>query len=156
MQQSERVAPNRRARVSLIATALICTAGLLPGCGGASSTAASTAEARFVSFYNARCREEKGDRATSHENIQKTEAATLLALTSAARKAPRVATYIADLRARRTLRAEISHAAKLSNVANPISLIEDSYRLATKIYADKKALGLTPCLGPPPRKPIGG
>ncbi len=36
------------------------------------------------------------------------------------------------------------------------SLFEESYRLNLKVYEDAKAIGLTACIGQPPRKPIEG
>jgi hypothetical protein len=71
--------------------------------------------------------------------------------------APRVATFLSDLAARRRLRTVVSKLSnKGSNVLHAGSYIEEAYRLNVKIYADEKALGLTSCLGPPPRKPIEG
>jgi hypothetical protein len=46
--------------------------------------------------------------------------------------------------------------AKGGKRANAFSLLEEPYRLAVKVQDDLKVLGLTSCLGPPPRKPIGG
>jgi len=40
--------------------------------------------------------------------------------------------------------------------ANAFSVLEESYRLEVKVQADLKALGMTSCLGPPPRKLIVG
>lgn len=36
------------------------------------------------------------------------------------------------------------------------SLFEESYRLEVKVQTDLKALGVTACIGPRPRKPIEG
>jgi hypothetical protein len=35
-------------------------------------------------------------------------------------------------------------------------VLERFYRLQLRIYDDARALGLTSCLGKPPRAPIGG
>ncbi len=45
---------------------------------------------------------------------------------------------------------------KEGNEANAFSLLEKSYKLEVKVYADERALGMISCLGPRPRKPIGG
>ncbi len=42
------------------------------------------------------------------------------------------------------------------SVSRPIHFIEQFYRLQVQIYDDDKALGLTSCLGRPPRPPIEG
>jgi hypothetical protein len=38
---------------------------------------------------------------------------------------------------------------------SPVSSLEDSYRLSVKVRDDEKALGLSDCIGAPPRPPIG-
>jgi hypothetical protein len=119
----------RRATSRLIAgTALVCVI-VLAGCGGASK---NSAEARFVALTNMVCREidAPGFVADRHARIRSEEA--VRALVNAAHKSRRVARYLSD--------AERQEG-------------EDTYALRAKIYADKKALGLTACLGRPPRNP---
>jgi hypothetical protein len=55
---------------------------------------------------------------------------------------------------RRALNAEARKLEKSG--AFPANYLERSYRLAHRIYDDAKSLGLTRCLGQPPRPPIGG
>jgi hypothetical protein len=96
-----------------------------------------------------------------------TDLAGVRALTHSDRKLPRVATLIGDLAARqrnhnavRELSGKAGKAAYFSRKegkgANAFSLLEESYRLEVKVRADLKALGMTSCLGPPPRKLIVG
>lgn len=110
------------------ATALVC-AIVLCGCGGPSKNAA---EARFVALTNAICREveKPGFVAGRDARIRSEEA--VRALVNAAHKSRRVARYLSDLERQEG---------------------EDTYALRAQIYADKKALGLTACLGRPPRNP---
>lgn len=122
----------RRATGRLVAaTTLVCVI-LLAGCGGASK---NQAEARFVALTNMTCREARqpGFVADHHARIKAEEA--VRALVDAAHKSPRVARYLSDLERQEG---------------------EENYRLRAKIYADKKRLGLTACLGPPPRNPKCG
>jgi hypothetical protein len=56
---------------------------------------------------------------------------------------------------RRALTVEMREAANSHSVVW-LDLIERFYRLQLQIYNDLKALGLTPCLGKPPRAPISG
>lgn len=137
----------------------------IAGCGG-SPTPAATAQAHFVALANNLCREFNTPRATGatvHARL-KAELAKLRAMESSARRSPPVATYLADTAARRKVLTKLrSESAPLGQAQllrasqrSPISLMEDAYRLEVKIYADKKALGLTSCLGSPPRKPVAG
>jgi len=96
-----------------------------------------------------------------------TDLAGVRALIHSDRKLPRVATLIGDLAARqktqvalRKLSRKAGSGAYFSRKegkgANAFSLLEESYRLEVKVQADLKALGMTSCLGPPPRKLIIG
>jgi hypothetical protein len=150
---------NRRHRLSVVL--LTCVVVVLVGCGGSrSSGAANTGEAHLVAVANATCRERREEmRATgaTFEARMKMEFASLRALISADRKLPRVGTLISDLAARRRLLREMRKIhRKEGDVTNAFSLLDESYRLEVKIQADLKALGLTSCIGPPPRKPIEG
>jgi hypothetical protein len=115
----------------IAATALVWVI-VLAGCGGA---AKNSAEARFVALTNAICREvaKPGFVAGRDARIRSEEA--VRALVDAAHQSPRVARYL-------------SNAERQEGV--------DSYRLRAKLYAEKKALGLTACLGSPPRNPKCG
>lgn len=58
---------------------------------------------------------------------------------------------------RRALYAETSKLSKLGTfVSGQPDYLERFYRLQVQIYDDYKALGLTRCLGRPPRPPISG
>jgi hypothetical protein len=132
---------------------LSMTAMLVAGCGGSGNGAA---EARFVAFANTICFKINSREATTPPTP--TERARLRVLEKSARKAPRVATFLSDLAARRRLRTALS---KLPNkgfnvVPDGRSYLDKAYRLSVRVYADEKALGLTSCLGKPPRKPIEG
>jgi hypothetical protein len=119
----------RRATGRLVAApALVCVI-VLAGCGGASK---NPAEARFAVLANMLCREadEPGFVAGRHARIRTEEVAR--AQVNAAHRSRRVARYLSDL----------GHQEG-----------EDTYRLRAKIYADKKGLGLSSCLGRPPRNP---
>jgi hypothetical protein len=154
------------ARHCLLSTVLICVAAALAGCGGGSSTAANTPEAHLAALANATCREFHTNRATGapFEAHMKAEFAKVRALIHSDRKLPRVSTFISDSAAQRRVQAAILREASPGKVfrrkegkgANAFSLLEESYRLEVKVQADLKALGLTSCLGPTPRKPIGG
>jgi hypothetical protein len=155
------------ARRCLLAMVPICVVVVLAGCGGSAS---SRAEAHLAVLANAACRnaEDMGD----HFHLG-TELAGVRALMHSDRKLPRVATLIGDLAARqreqvalRKLSGKAGNGAYFSRKegkgankgegANAFSLLEESYRLEVKLQADLKALGLTSCLGPPPRKLIIG
>jgi hypothetical protein len=97
----------------------------------------------------------------------KAEFARVRALIHSDRKLPRVGAFISDSAARRRVQAAMRKLSKKAGNgayfsrkegkgANAFSLLEESYRLEVKVQADLKALGLTSCVGPTPRKPIGG
>jgi hypothetical protein len=169
VSDSPRVDPARtrplvNARHCLLSTVLICVA--LAGCGGSGS---SRAAAHLAAVANAICRESHTNRATGapFEVHMKAEFAKVRALIHSDRKLPRVATLIGDLAASqreqvalRKLSRKASNGSFFSrrerDGANAFSLLNESYRLEVKVQADLKALGLTSCLGPPPRKLIVG
>ncbi len=149
------------ARRRPLATVLICVVAAVAGCGG---SALSRAEAHLAAVANAACRnaEDMGD----HFDLG-TDLAGVRALIDSERKLPRVATLIRDMAARqreqvalRKLARKAGNGAYFSRKegkgANAFSLLEESYRLEVKVQADLKALGMTSCLGPPPRKLIVG
>jgi hypothetical protein len=149
-------------RISAITTLwLVCIAAALAGCG---SSASSRAEAHLAAVANAACRNAEG--MGDHFHLG-TDLAEVRALIHSDRKLPRVATLIRDLDARKRERLALRRlsrkgdsgaffSGKGGKEANAFSLLEEPYRLAVKVQADLKALGMTSCLGPPPRKPIGG
>lgn len=176
---SDHAGVSEHARVNLkktgLATGLLCLAIALAGCGGTSSTE-NNAEKHLAALANAACRESHTNRATGapFEAHIKAEFAKVRALIHADRKLPRVATLTRDLAARKREQVAVRKlfrkgdsgalkgdsgaffSGKEGEGANPFSLLNKSYRLAVEVQADLKALGLTSCLGPTPRKPIGG
>jgi hypothetical protein len=107
--------------------------GILSGCGGASKKAT---EVRYVALANSLCRETQkpGFDARRPSSIRR-EQEEAHALVGVARTSRRAASYLTDLESQEG---------------------DDTYQLRAKTYADKKALGLTACLGPPPRNPKCG
>ena len=144
----------------LVVVALAAVA--VSACGsGASLSAASRAQERFVALLSTFCRDAKTMRATGppYEAHLKAELAQARAVGYTARKAPRVATFRSDLAARRRLLTAIHKLPQWSfkrQSHDPVAYMEKAYRLDVRAYDDEKALGLTACLGPPARKPIGG
>jgi hypothetical protein len=150
---------------------------LLAGCsGGGSSAVTSPTEAHTFALANAICREynayvsveqaleEKGNAGSGPEQFlahKEAGIARLRNVLSAARKLPRVGVYISDLAARdgllTALSKEVGKGYKAyMQVALSISYRDESRRLDINVAADAKALHLVPCMGPPPRHPIGG
>jgi hypothetical protein len=126
------VAIIRRSPGRLVAATALSGAIVLAGCGG---TSKNSLEARFVSVANFICRETQkpgfgpGAQARIRPVLEE-----FRALAAAPHKPRRVARYLSDVE-------------RLEG--------DDTYRLRAEIYADKKALRLTACLGPPPRNPKG-
>lgn len=172
---------NVRAVVSgrhlFLMAALTCSAAVPAGCGGgSSSTATNSAEAHSFALANAICREyndyiyaqraleNKGNAGSGPQQFlahDEAELARLRAVLSSTGKLPRVALYISDLAAQgrllTTLSKEVGKGyAAYVNLALSKSYRNESGRLAVAVAADAKALGLTSCLGPRPRKPVGG
>jgi hypothetical protein len=157
----------------LLAVPLICALALLAACGGSSVTAEKASQAHFGALANAICREaqaSKASRASSFLAQRNTELARVHALLNSARDLHLVSTYIADLAAQKRLRSEMSAAASDGSLVSPgespplhrvhlpdaMSDIEDAYQLSVKLRDDEKALGMSACIGRPPRPPIGG
>lgn len=149
------------ARRCLLTTVLICVVAALAGCGGSAS---SRAEAHLAALANAACGNAEG--MGDHFHLG-TDLAGVRALMHSDRKLPRVATLNRDLAARQREQAAVRKLSrkagngtyfsrKEGKGANAFSLLEESYRLEVEIQADLKALGMTSCLGPPPRKLIVG
>jgi hypothetical protein len=152
-------------RLSL--TVALCAVAGLAGCGGSSSSSgnsAKIAEARFVALSNAICSEAKTHKATdaAFEAHLRDELATLEPLANTAHELPRFREYLSDVAARRKLLAKLAVPSNLpsfkaqGSLTSPVELLQQTYRLDTKVYEDKKALGLTSCTGSRPRPPIGG
>lgn len=134
----------------LLAWALVGVIAL-SGCGGSAPKPDPTRLARLVAEANSLCR---GDRSLVRH-------ARLEAIEKAAEYLPagkKIKEAHAERRAleakRRILRT--SGGVVTGTVAGSPDFVDRFYRLQTQIYDSLKALGLTPCLGKPPRRPIGG
>ena len=135
------------ARHCLPVTLLVCAMALISCDSGGPSAADKSTEAHLAAVANAMCSKSRRSGASSDLS---TELATFRHLIRSDRRQPRVATFISDLDALHEVLK------KGGTAAYALSFLEDSYRLDVKIRADEKALGLTSCIGSPPRKPIEG
>jgi hypothetical protein len=127
---------------------LAVLAALIAGCGGAASGA--SIERQAVAVANAVCRDYQAYVAARTASVrvegerdQEYRARLLTALQPAAHR-PRVAAY---LKARAVLEAQVD-----SIRAFP----EKIYQARLAVYRAEKALSLSNCIDPPPRKPIEG
>jgi hypothetical protein len=157
---------------STAASAIVC-AFLLASCGGSAPKPDPAKEARLAADANALCREAsaRGKRSFDLEQVQP----RLLHLAHAIEKA---AAYLpvtrkleeAEASRRRLVSAlhklrlsdrghgiewEFSHGRALKASLGP-DFLGRLYSAEVAIHEDWKALGITACLGPPPRAPIGG
>lgn len=119
------------------------------GCG--SGAASTPSEAHVVALANAVCRSDlhgaKDEALLAQVRLARTRISTILA---PAASHPRVGTLLKDLSAREGLIRRIDSPGRTP------AFIENLYRARIRVYDDEKALGLTKCLGSPPRKPIFG
>jgi hypothetical protein len=138
---------------------------VLGGCGASKPKPDTVNEQRLVAEANALC----GSWAHRPRPTREREAlrfqGRLATITKALRQA---AAYLPAGRAwnaadaeRRELFAERnkllrSRGGFLSGQGGPPDFIDRLSRLQVQIYGDVKALGLTSCLGPPPRPPVSG
>jgi hypothetical protein len=146
-----------------LAIVFTCIVAALVGCGGSAS---SQDEAHLAAVANVVCA--KSETLGEHPGFLRADLARLRALIHSDRKLPRVSRFISDSAAQRRMQAAMRKLSKKAgngaffskkegNGSNPLSLWEESYRLDVKVQADLKALGVTSsCIGPRPRKPIGG
>lgn len=141
--------------------ALMAVAAVFAGCGG-SPTAAQRAEAHLAAVANPICRyvkvrQESTGYGPGAEARVRAEIARVRALLRSDRNLPRVAAYVSDLKTRKRLRAELTKLHRTGYTpGNSFSILDEIYRADVKVQADLKALGLTSCIGRPPRKPISG
>jgi hypothetical protein len=139
---------------------------LLASCGdgGYSASASRLAETHFVALTNSLCREYKVYAREHHQTEvkqfmthKKAEIARLHALMRLPDKPASFGAYISDLAARRRVQMAMNSGFRHGgHLPNALADLNESYRLAVKINADEKALGLVDCIGSPPRAPIGG
>jgi hypothetical protein len=149
----------RRIRVALLAVLAACVVVL----GGRGGLSAEQKRARhLVAVGNATCREfranARGDREPpANENAPaRSKLAALRALLAADRNLPNVGAYLADAAKRRRLMAETETPGFVAPGRNRRSLIDELHAADVKIQADLRAIGLTSCIGTPPKRPIGG
>lgn len=122
------------------------------GCGGTPNQAKRTAE--LVAVGSKACRERDTNRALAEKPL-----ARFIALAHKDRDLPRVKTFESDIAQRKKLRTTMQRALKSKTFAtmpHAFESLEDLYHLDVRVYDDEKALGLSACLGPPPRAPISG
>jgi hypothetical protein len=144
----------------------MCGALVLAGCGGGGAPAgADTAEAQFVALGNAICRELKAHPgaharpARPASTREETRLSRLRALMTSDTKLPHVGMFRSDLAAQKRVQFAMLRSVSPTKdgiAANATELYEQFYRANVKVWADEKALGLNACMGPHPRKPIGG
>lgn len=138
------------------AAAVLATLG---GCGSTNPKPDPAREARLVAETNALCASALAPGASL--KAQRSEAQhRLTVLLKALTKAW---AYLAAGRSlneagakRRTLNAEAQKREKSGTFRSAMDYLERSYRLQRQIYDEARALGLTQCIGRPPRPPIGG
>lgn len=163
-----------RSRTLLLAGALLVIA-TLSGCGSSTPKPAPAREARLVAEANALCASIVHNRAHATQTQKLEEQHHLAALEKAVRQA---AAYLPAGRSldeahtkrlallqafQRELRAQThGHTPTRPTIVithpkeEPFYFIDESYRLQMQAYNAVKALGLTECVGKPPRAPISG
>lgn len=150
---------------------------LMVGCGGSvSSTVSNRAQTQAVARANAICRAydagvyaERAARERSGSGLGperylahgEAELANLRAVTNEAGKIPRIGVYASDLEAQDRLLTTLSKRVARGYAAYTQVALSNTYRdefrrVVARLADDEKALGLRACLGPRPRRPIGG
>jgi hypothetical protein len=149
---------------------------LLAGCGSSGTSMSKNMGARAVAFADTICREYnssiytervledkggQGPRPGQFLADREAEFTKLRAVMDSAREISRVRVYISDLTVQDRFLTALSkevgkgYAAYL-HFALSRSFRYGAHRSEVKVADDAKALGLTPCIGPRPRKPIEG
>lgn len=145
--------------------AVLCVVSLA-ACGGTGSSTPSgpaRANAHLVELADAVC-----SRVTQAQKADSSGLAAALARLknvsvrfraqiTADSEIPRVGRLNADLAALKRLRTELRKVRSgYFDASQPLRLVEDVYQRQLDVYADARALRLPSCIGPRPRKPIGG
>jgi hypothetical protein len=149
------------ARRTPFLVSVLAVLALLGGCGSSAPKPDPVREARLVAEANMLCRSwaHLPRRMQDREVVQfqKRVAAVTNALLQAAAYLPAGRSWKEARAKQRALYAERSKLMRSGGfVPGSPNLIERFYRLRLQIYDDVKALGVTSCVGQPPRPPIGG
>jgi hypothetical protein len=165
-----------RAGRRLLVGVLVCTAGALGGCGGSSSTVTAADKAHAFARANVACLEYNSflEALRAHEGqgspgseleqfLERTEQRgnRVRAALQPVAKLPAVATYIADLSTQVESEAALESELKKSasaylKLTETKPFAEKTRRAGVEVAAEAKALGLSACVGPKPRKPATG
>jgi hypothetical protein len=165
-----------RAGRCLLVGVLGCAVAVLGGCGGSSSTVTPTAKARAFALASVACLEYNRflEAQQAHEGqgspgleleqfLERTEERgnKVRAALHPVEKLPGVATYISDLttqvESESALASELKKsAAAYLQLAETKPFAEKTRRAGAEVAADAKALGLSACVGPEPRKAVDG
>jgi hypothetical protein len=132
---------------------------MLGGCGSTNPKPDPARETRLVAETNALCASvlrQVHPSSKQQSEAQHRLAALLKALSDAWAYLPAGRSLNEAGAKRRALNTEARKLEKSGTFRSAADYIERSYRLELRIYDDAKALGLTRCLGKPPRRPIGG
>jgi hypothetical protein len=165
-----------RAGRRLLAGVLACAAAALGGCGGSSSTVTAADRAHALALAGAACLEYNRflENLQAHEGAGSPSAELEQFLTRTEErgnkvrvaltpldKQPGVATYISDLTTQ--VESEEALARELKKSAAAYLKLTETKPFAEKtrhagaaVAADAKALGLSACVGPKPRKAVKG
>jgi hypothetical protein len=151
--------PSRICRIMLALPLLLAISSLL-GCGGSSPRGAKADEAHLIALATATCRQahRSSPSGTSTLAERKADLTKLRPLIDADRKLPSVAKFDSDLAAERQFTSTVKKSAGKhpGELIGPNSYFARAYNLELKVYADARSLGLSSCLGVPPRVAIGG
>jgi hypothetical protein len=146
--------------VALRVTTLVVVLLWTVSCGGSATKPDPATKARVVAEANALCRQQARRSRPLAEQVQAAFqhrlAYLLRAITKAAANLPAATALERERTARRQLMRELSKRSAGGESVPPTVLMDRLYRVELLIHDDWKALGLTACLGPPPRPPISG
>ena len=141
---------------------LLFCSPLLASCGGSAPKPDPATKARLVAEANALCRQQARQVLRLPEQQKVALQHRLAYFSRAIRKAAAYLPAGKDLERAYAGRRQLMHElAKRSShggfvTGPPTHLIDRGYGLELQIHDDWKALGLTSCLGPPPKRPISG
>jgi hypothetical protein len=164
-----------RAGRCLFVSVLACAAAALGGCGGSSSTLTAAQKAHAFALAGSACLEynrfieaqqaHEGANPTSEleQFFARTEERgnNVRAALAPLKGLPRVAAYLSDLTTQ--VESETALASELKKspadylkLAETKPFAEKTRRAGAAVAAEAKALGLSACAGPKPRKPVAG
>jgi hypothetical protein len=151
--------PGRICRI-MLALPLLLALSFLLGCGGSSPRSGNAAEAHLIALATATCRQAHRSSSGGASVLaeRKADLVKLRPLIDVDRKLPSVAKFDSDLAAERQFTSTVAKSAGKhpGELIGPNSYFAKAYNLELKVYADARSLGLSSCLGAPPRAAIGG